>query len=115
MWPKGEENTFECARVPETVEMSPRLTRSGGRCVILGVLAKGQKTTIEPFDLLTREIQMLYAFINPFTQERAAQLISDGTIKVLPLISRTISIADALEVIAAPPPAGEIRCLIVPD
>ena len=37
---------------------------------------------IEPFDLLFREIQLHFAFINPFTQARAAELIASGKIAV---------------------------------
>lgn len=114
-WPKGADIVIECAGVTETVEMSPRLTRTGGRVVILGVLPKGVKTEIDPFDLLTREIQLHFAFINPFTQARAARMIADGLIKIAPLISRVVSLEEAVNVIASPPPAGEIRCLVLPN
>jgi len=40
--------------------------------VVLGVLPKGTRVPIEPFDLLFREIQLHFAFLNPFTQARAA-------------------------------------------
>ena len=70
---------------------------------------------IEPFDLLVREVQMLFAFINPFTQERAARMIAEGKINIAPLITRTISLQDAADVIINPPPPGEIRCLVIPE
>ena len=114
-WPQGADVVVECAGVVETVEAAPALTRRGGRIVILGVLPKGQKVQIEPFDLLFREIQLLHSFINPFTQGRAAAMIASGAVEVAPLISRIIPLTDAKAAISAPARAGEVRVLVIPD
>ena len=114
LWPQGADLTLECAGVAETVAEAPRLTRSGGRVVVLGVLPKGERVPIEPFDLLFREVQLRFAFINPFTQARAAALISTGRVKVAPLISRTIPLSEAAAAIAAPPGPGEVKVLVLP-
>ena len=100
--------------MPETVACAPLLTRKGGRIVVLGVLPQGSTVPIEPFDLLFREIQLHFAFINPFTQARAAELISSGKIAITPLISRMIPLEAAAETIAAPPAPGEVKVLVVP-
>ncbi len=114
LWPEGANLVIECAGVAETVEQAPALCARGGRVVILGVLAKGEKVAIEPFDLLFREITLLHSFINPFTQRRAAALITSGAVNVAKLISRTIPLADSLEAIANPPRPGEVKVLILP-
>ena len=44
----------------------------------------------------------------------AAQMVANGTILVAPLISRTISLEEAAEAIASPPPKGEVRAIVVP-
>ncbi len=67
LWPDGADLTLECAGVAETVAGVGALTRAGGRVVILGVLPQGERVPIEPFDLLFREIQLHFAYINPFT------------------------------------------------
>lgn len=113
-WPEGADLVVECAGVVATVAMSPDLTRTGGRVVILGVLPDGEKVPIEPFDLLFREIQMHFSFLNPFTHERASQMIAKGEIDVAPLMTRRISLAEAPAAIANPAPAGEVRAIIVP-
>lgn len=112
--PGGADLVLECAGVAETVEMSPRLTRSGGRIVILGVLPKGERVRIEPFDLLFREIQLLHSFINPFTQARAIAMLQQGRIEVAPLISRRVSLAEAAAAIANPAAPGEVKVLVLP-
>jgi L-iditol 2-dehydrogenase len=113
--PQGADLVLECAGVTETVEMAPRLTRSGGRVVILGVMPQGEKVRIEPFDLLFREIQLLHSFINPFTQARAAAMLSEGRVNVAPLISRIIPLSEAPQAIANPAGPGEVKVLVVPD
>ncbi len=115
IWAKGADLVVECAGVVETVEMAPRLARSGGRVVMLGVLPAGQTVRIEPFDLLFREVQFLSSFLNPFTQDRAAGMIADGRIRVAPLVSRCMALEDAVGAIANPPRSGEIRALVLPN
>ena len=115
IWPRGADAVIECAGVIDTVEAAPHLATAGGRVVVLGVLPSGVKACIEPFDLLFREVQMLFSFINPFTQGRAAALIADQKIQITPLISRVIGLDEAHHAITKPAPPGEVRCIVVPE
>jgi L-iditol 2-dehydrogenase len=81
---------------------------------VLGVLPQGERVAIEPFDLLVREVQMHFSYINPFTQTRAAELIAGGRVAVEPLISRTIALGEAVGTIANPARAGEVKVMVVP-
>ena len=114
VWPDGADLVVECAGVAATVAMSPGLARTGGRVVILGVLPQGEKVPFEPFDLLFREVQVHFSFLNPFTHARAAQMVAEGQIKVAPLVSRTLALEDAAEAIASPPLPGEVRAIVLP-
>lgn len=113
-WPEGADITVECAGVPDTVAISPRLTRTGGRIVLLGVLPKGLAVPLEPFDLLFREISLLPAFINPFTQTRAAALIASGQVRVAPLISRVVALDDVPSLVARDPDPADVKVVAVP-
>ena len=113
-WPEGADLVVECAGVEATVAMAPRLTRTGGRVVVLGVLPDGLQVSIEPFDLLFREIQMHFSFLNPFTHAAATQMIANGVIDVAPLITRQVTLSEAADVIANPAPDGEVRAIVVP-
>ena len=115
IWPEGADLVVECAGVSATVTLSHKLARSGGRVVILGVISQGEQVPIEPFDMLFREIQMHFSFLNPFTHERAAKMIADGTVNVSPLVSRVISLEEAALAISSPPPKGEVRAIVVPN
>ena len=74
--PGGADVVVECAGVPETFEQSLRLARRGGTVVAFGVVAQGAPTTVLPFDLLTRELRLESAWLNPLTYPRAAALIA---------------------------------------
>ena len=114
LWPQGADLVLECAGVTDTVEGAPRVTRTGGRIVLLGVLPKGQRVQIDPFDLLFREISLIPSFLNPFTHARATAMIAGGVIRVDPLISRVIGLDEAADAIANPPRAGEVRVIVQP-
>ena len=114
LWPEGADLTLECAGVAETVAGVGALTRAGGRVVILGVLPQGERVPIEPFDLLVREIQLHFSYINPFTHTRAAELIASGRIAVEPLISRSIPLAESGRGHREPGAAGEVKVMVIP-
>lgn len=114
LWPEGADLVLECAGVPETVQTAPSLTRAGGRIVILGVLPKGQKVQIEPFDLLFREISLIHSFLNPFTHARATAMIAAGRIMVDPLISRVIPLDQAAQAIAHPARPQDVKVIVQP-
>jgi len=112
--PGGVDVVIECAGVPETMQQSMRLARAGGTVVILGVMPQGAKIEIESFDILFRELRVLGSFINPFTHRRAADLVASGAINVEKLISRTVTLAEAVDVIANSASPGEVKVLVVP-
>lgn len=115
VWPEGADLVVECAGVAATVAQAPHLARTGGRVVVLGVLPQGEDVPIQPFDLLFREVQLHFSFLNPFTHARAARMIADGSIAVAPLVSRTIGIEEAARAIAEPPLPGEVRAIVLPN
>lgn len=114
LWPGGADLVLECAGVAQTMAAAPGLAARGGRLVILGVLPQGQPVALEPFDLLFREIAILTAFLNPHTQGRAAGLIAAGRLRLDPLVTRLIPLAQAPAAIAAPAAPGEVKVMVRP-
>ncbi len=112
--PGGVDVVMECAGVGETVVQATKIVRPGGTAVILGVMAQGETVSIEPFDLLFREVKLVTSFINPFTHRRAADMIATGRIEVEKLISRKVTLDEAPHVVTHPPQPGEVKVLVVP-
>lgn len=112
--PGGVDVVLECAGVAETVAQAPRVARRGGTVIVFGVMPKGEPVVMEPFVLLTNEIRLEGAYLNPHTHGRAAELIASGRLKLDPLITRTVAIEEVPGVIAAPPGYGDIKVIAVP-
>lgn len=112
--PGGADVVIECAGVAETVEQSIRLARSGGTVVILGVMPQGAKVSIEPFDILFRELRVLGSFLNPFTHRRAADLVASGVLDLDRLITRRIGLDAVPDIVGRPPAADEVKVVVMP-
>jgi len=110
--PGGADVVIECAGVSETFEQSLRLARRGGTVVVFGVVAQGAPATVLPFDLLTRELRIESAWLNPLTVPRAAELIATGALALDRLITRTISLDEVPAAIGRTPEFGEIKLVM---
>lgn len=113
--PGGADVVVECAGVADTVAQSLRLARPGGTVVILGVMPKGERVAVEPFDLLFRELTVFGSFLNPFAHGRAAALVASGALELDALATRRIGLEEVPAVVAARPGPGEVKTLIVPS
>lgn len=113
--PEGVDVALECAGVPETFRQSLAVVRRGGTAVLFGVMAKGQRVEVEPFDLLFREVQLRPAYLNPYTHRRAAQMIAAGQLRLDPLISRIIALDDLPDELAAEPRWGDVKVMVRPN
>ena len=78
------------------------------------MLPKGLAVPFEPFDLLFREISLLPAFINPFTQTRAAALIASGQVRVAPLVTRVVALDEVPTLVAHDPDPADVKVVAVP-
>lgn len=112
--PEGYDVVIECAGTGGTFLQSLAIARKGGTVVPFGVVPKDEEVTISPFELLTRELRIEPAWLNPATLARAAALIASGTLSLDRLITRTITLEEVPAAIGAPPAPGEIKLIAVP-
>lgn len=112
--PGGADIVIECAGVAETMQQMCRMARTGGTVVMLGVMARGVTVPIEPFDILVRELKLLGSFVNPFTHQRAADLVSSGELDLEALITRRAALDDIAGIIRAAPGPGDVKALYMP-
>jgi L-iditol 2-dehydrogenase len=112
--PGGVDVVLECAGVPETFAQAIALARRGGTVVPFGVTPKGAAISVEPFALLTRELRIEPAWLNPLTHERAAKLIAGGTLELDRLVTRTVPLSEVPAIVASAPALGEIKTVALP-
>jgi threonine dehydrogenase-like Zn-dependent dehydrogenase len=110
----GADVVLECAGVPQTFADAIALARRGGTVVPFGVTPRGATIPVEPFALLTRELRVEAAWLNPLTHERAARMIADEALELDRLVTRTVPLEEVPSVVGAPPAFGEIKIIAVP-
>lgn len=110
--PRGGDVVLECAGVGETFVQAIAMARRGGAVVFFGVVPEGEQVAVSPFELLTKELRLESAWLNPLTHPRAAELIATGALSLDRLITRTISLAEVPGAIAAAPVFGEIKLVM---
>lgn len=110
--PGGADVVFECAGVGETVRQSVAMARRGGTVVLFGVVPEGEEVLLAPFELLTKELRLESAWLNPLTHGRAAELVAVGALSLDRLITRTIRLDEVPAAIAGAPQAGEIKLVM---
>jgi L-iditol 2-dehydrogenase len=112
--PGGVDVVLECAGVPETFAQSIALARRGGTVVPFGVTPKAATIAVEPYDILTRELRIEGAWLNPLTHGRAAALIASGALDLDRLVTRTVPLEEVPAIVSASPAFGEIKIIAVP-
>ena len=110
----GADVTIECAGVPETFQTGLAMTRRGGTFVLFGVAPAGMEVAVTPFDLLVSEVDLRPAYLNPFTHQRAADLVASGALELDGLVTRTIGLEEVAAVVGAHPEPGEIKVIVRP-
>jgi len=106
---------FECAGVLDTFGLAMGLSRRGGSVILLGIPPEGATVPVSPFGLVVDELRIQGSFLNPMTQERAAELVTDRRLRLDPLISRVLSLDEVPAALTAAPAAGDIKYVVEPQ
>jgi threonine dehydrogenase-like Zn-dependent dehydrogenase len=112
--PGGSDVVLECAGVPQTFADAIALARRGGTVVPFGVTPRGATTLVEPYSLLTRELRIEPAWLNPLTHERAARLVAGPALELARLVTRTVPLEEVPSIVGATPAVGEVKIIAVP-
>lgn len=91
---------IECAGRQATSEKAVDLAGKGGEVLLFGVPSPDTKIQLPAYEIFSKELTIAGSFINPFTLEEAVSLLSAGAIKVAPLLSHELSLAEVPEVLA---------------
>lgn len=84
---------IDCAGIPQTIQQSVDMVRSGGSVCIVGVT--GSDAVISPIRWITKEVSVDTSLVFTLDEMRAAAgFIADGRIVVAPLVEGTIALDD---------------------
>ncbi len=104
---------IEAAGTRATAAQALEIARRGATILFFGVTPMGQKIEIEPFQIFRKELTIKGSHINPFTMRRALALMGSGQVRVAPLITHRIGLADLASTLAAPAPPEMVKAMVV--
>ena len=90
---------IECAGLPSTMRQAISLAGKKSTVMLFGLTKPDDEIPVKPFEIFKKEITIKASFINPYTQQRALDLISSNKIDVSSMVYKRISLdqlADAL-------------------
>lgn len=84
----GADVIIEAVGKTETLDLAIRCVRDGGRVVLYGLVADGERWEVEPFRLLSRGITISPAWLAPETFADAVRLIESRALSLGALLTR---------------------------
>lgn len=113
--PGGVDVAFDAAGAQGALGEAIDAVRSAGTVVVVGAAPQSMLSQISPFDIFARELRIQGSHLNPLTHGRAAALIASGALRLAPLVTRVIGLADLPEALTTPPGDGEVKTLVLPN
>ena len=113
----GPDVVVEAVGRAETFEQAVELARRGGRVLIFGFAPEGQKATIIPFNVLSRELTILGSWVNPYSYSRALDILATGKLDVQSLISNRLKLDNIQQAytLMMEKPAGFMKTIVFPE
>lgn len=112
--PFGFDLVFEATGSSQIVERTFKFVKNGGKIVLYGIVPPNQHSTINPFDICRKDLQIIGSFSSINTCIVAHELLASGVVHVEDLISHRFSLQDWGEAIdTARDPSKCMRAIVL--
>jgi L-iditol 2-dehydrogenase len=111
---QGVNIAIECVGIKQTMVQAIQSTCKGGTVMMFGLTPPDCEIPIKPFDVFRRELTIKSSFINPFSQNRAVELLASGRLKVKDLISDIVPLDNITEVFENENPRKKGKVIVKP-
>lgn len=93
---------IECVGNIHTQADAIRFAGKMATVMYFGLASPDESFPIKPDDIFKKELTVTSSFINPYTFERAIQILESGTIDLRPLLTNIVPLDDIVEVFTKP-------------
>ncbi|HAX51848.1 zinc-dependent alcohol dehydrogenase family protein [Muricomes intestini] len=93
---------IECVGNIHTQEDAVRFAGKGATIMYFGLSSPEEGFSIKPDDIFRKELHITSSFINPYTFERAIQVLASGKIDVESIITNVVPLDDIADVFVKP-------------
>lgn len=91
---------IECVGKAQTMEQAVSLAGKKATVMFFGLTAPDGTIKIKPFEIFKKELEIKASYINPYTQQRAIELIDSKRIDVKSMVCETASLSRLPEILA---------------
>ena len=91
---KNVNATIECVGLRNTMMDAVRYAGKGATAMLFGLTDPDCRIPLAPFDLFKREVTVKASFINPYTYQRAVDLLRAKRIDISSLITDRVALGD---------------------
>lgn len=96
--PDGFDVVIDATGVPACVEMGVKMLKYAGKLIVFGACPAHSSIRLNPFEVFFRDLQIIGSYALEKTMAQSIAMIENGGLVLTPLIGRTVSINDAVEV-----------------
>ena len=97
---KNIDCVIECVGKTATMEQAVEYAGNKATVMLFGLTAPEDTISIKPFAMFKKELEIKTSFINPYTQQRAIDLINSGKIDVSSMVYSISSIDELASILA---------------
>ncbi len=85
---------IECAGTVKTIEQAIRYAGRGATVMMFGLVAPDASASFKPYEVFQKELKLTSSFINPYTFDRAIEVLSLGKVKTDGIITDIIPLEE---------------------
>lgn len=93
---------IECAGLPTTIKQAIDIAGNKSVVMMFGLTKPDEEVAIKPFEIFQKEIEIKASFINPYTQQRALDLINSKKIDVTSMVYDVCSLEKLEDILSTP-------------
>ena len=105
---------IECAGLPSTIRQAIELTGKRSVVMMFGLTKPEDEVSIRPFQIFQKEITLKASFINPYTQQRALDLINSRRIDVRSMVAAVAGLSQLPDILSQPALRAKGKYIIDP-
>lgn len=106
---------IECVGLPATMNQAIRIAGKKSTVMFFGLTAPEDTISVKPFELFKKEIEIKASYINPYTQQRAVEMIDSKKIDVASMVYRVAGLCELPEILADKQLRGKGKFIINPN
>ncbi len=106
---------IECVGKPSTIEQAIEIAGNKATVMMFGLTKPEETVSIKPFQIFRKELSLKASYINPYTQQRALELIDSGRLDVSSMVCEVCGLEKLDQILKDPKLRAKGKYIISPE